>query len=249
MKNQLVINASSINDLWFQTLYNILELDNDGNFKNAYPTGIIQQGSFMNEQSRLQFPSYAFCIENPTEDRLVRIPEGSNIPSPIEEEEAIKYFHNYIWGSEIQENETYTYGSRINIGLEYVMNLLKNTPVTNQAVIEIAQPSDTMNCIGKDGKLDPPCARLIDFKVIPCYVEGRLLNELSTLDLHVYFRSWDLYTGMPTNLFGMSMLQEAVSAYIGIPVGKLYGYSSGLHLYKYQKELAQMRTRLEAKEF
>lgn len=249
MNNQFIINAKSINDAWFRTVYHILEVDKDNNFVHAYPTGIIQQGSFMNEQSRLQFPSFSLCIEYPLLDRLVQIPEGSNIPSPIAEEEAKQYFYNYIIGSEVQENETYTYGSRLNISLQKVMDMLLKTPVTNQAVIEIAQPDDTFNCIGNDGKLDPPCARLVDFKVIPFYTNGKLDKNLSTLDMHLYFRSWDLYGGMPVNLYGFSMLQETVSEYIGIPVGKMYCYSSGLHLYRFQKELAEMRTKMKVKEY
>jgi thymidylate synthase len=250
MNNQFVLSASSINDAWFQTLYQILAIDENGKFKHAYPTGIIQSGSFEGEQSRLQFPGFSLCIENPQLDRLVRIPEGSNVPAPVAEDEAEEYFYHYIFGHELAENETYTYGSRLNVSLYQVMEMLNKTPITNQAVIEIAQPDDTFKCVGKDGKLDPPCARLVDFKVIPIYDEGGSLNKSkSKLDMHLYFRSWDLYGGMPANLYGFSRLQETVSEYIGIPVGKLYAYSSGLHLYKYQKELAEMRTKLTSKDY
>jgi hypothetical protein len=238
------LNTKSINDAWFQLLYNILDTDENGNFKHSYPTGIIQHGSFAHEQSRLQYKSVAFSIEYPLIDRMVMIPEGSNVPSPISEKKGIEYFHDYIIGDKLQENETYTYGSRINISLPYVMDMLKNTPITNQAVIEIAKPDDVYTCIGNDGKLDPPCLRIIGFKVIPFYENGILNRSKSKLDMHITFRSWDLYGGMPLNCFGLSMLQEMLSEYIEIPVGMMYCYSEGLHLYKYQKELAEMRTNM-----
>jgi len=258
LNNQFSLNAKTIDDAWFQTLYHILDVDENGKFIYAYPTGMIQQGSFMNEQSRLQFPSYNVCIEYPLFDRIVTIPEGSNVPAPVGIEEAEEYFQHYIFGTELKENETYTYGSRLNVSLQYVMDMLLKTPITNQAVIEIAQPEDTFKCIGNDGKLDPPCARLVDFKVIPMYIENyvngkyietHLDKVLSKLDMHVYFRSWDLYGGMPANLYGMSRLQETVSEYIGVPVGKMYAYSSGLHLYRFQKELAEMRTKLKSGDY
>lgn len=249
MNKIYTLEAKTISDAWFQLIYNLTATDDKGDFINAYPTGVIQQGSFMNEQSRLQFRSVAICIEYPLMERIVKMPEGSNIPAPTSEDKVTDYFYKYIVGAELEENETYTYGSRIMISLPATMEMLKNTPVTNQAVIEVAQPDDTFNCIGHDGKLDPPCLRLIGFKVIPTYENGELSREKSSLDLHCYFRSWDLYAGLPENLAGLSMLQEMVSEYIDIPVGCMYAYSEGLHLYKYQKEIAEMRTRLSIKDY
>jgi thymidylate synthase len=275
MNPMFVVKAKTIQDAWFQLVYNLMLTDSEGNFINAYPTGIIQQGSFMNNSSRLQFPGAAIAIEYPLIDRIVTMPEGSGLPPPTDVDKVEAYFYRYIIGTELAENETYTYGQRINVSLQATMDMLKNTPITNQATIEVGQPDDTFNCIGKDGHLDPPCLRLIDFKVIPkfkdcCCVLGAsdisdtiYLQEnckcngtkveidrgKSRLDMTVYFRSWDLYAGFPENLAGLSKLQEMISEYIGIPVGYMYAYSAGLHLYKYQKELAEMRTRLTVPEY
>ena len=117
--------------------------------------------------------------------------------------------------------------------------MLKKSPVTNQAVIEIARPEDVWECRGKDGKDDPPCLRLITFKAIPD-ADGRF-----KLNMSVFFRSWDFYAGMPINLFGLSELQKFVAEEAGMEVGHMFAFSDGLHLYKYQKELAEMRLRRE----
>ena len=247
----LVIKAKSINDLWFKTLRRILQTDENGNFKWSYSTGIIQKGSFEGEQTRLQLPAFAAEVEYPLVDNIVMLPEGSTLPAPTSPEKAQAYFEEYILGSELKENETYTYGSRINISLWKVIEMLKQTPVTNQAVIEIARPEDVVLCKGKDGKDDPPCLRLITFKVRPAYdaATGKLVRTDSRLDLSCFFRSWDLYSGMPENLAGISKLLQFVSDEIEIPAGKLYAYSDGLHLYKYQKELAELRTKLACPEY
>ena len=131
----------------------------------------------------------------------------------------------------------------------HVLEMLKDSPITNQAVIETGRPEDIYTCLGKDGKLDPPCLRLIAFKVIPHYDNGTLDRARSKLNMSAWLRSWDLYAGMPENLAGLVKLQEFVSDEIGIPVGHLYAASDGLHLYAYQKELAELRTRLSCPQF
>jgi thymidylate synthase len=152
------------------------------------------------------------------------------------------YFTNYLMNPELAENETYTYASRIQYSmpnggtqLERVIEILKETPHTNQAVIEIAAPEDLDVCHGKDGKLDPPCLRLLDFKAVP--VDRGLLLTVSA-----YFRSWDLWAGFPTNLGGIELLKQFVSSEASLTNGPLYAYSAGAHIYGYQEEIARLRT-------
>lgn len=182
--------------------------------------------------------------------------------------------------------------------LERVIEMLKKTPLTNQAVIEIAKPSDIATCYGNDGKLDPPCLRLIDFKVIPVrvalkskYLESvrctdsvpgtqgfydykcekcndrwvgtiklpcrtchpelykddkYLIEDVElTLTVSVYFRSWDLWAGLPTNLGGIELLKQYVASECGLVNGPMYAYSSGLHIYGYVEDYARIRTMRE----
>jgi len=85
--------------------------------------------------------------------------------------------------------------------LERVIEMLKETPLTNQAVVEVGDPEDHDVCFGNDGKLDPPCLRLLDFKAIPA-------GEELMLTVSCYFRSWDLWAGFPTNLGGIETAQK-----------------------------------------
>lgn len=187
------LHAKTISDAWFQLIYNI--------FDNSYQQK-IQKGSFEKEQYRLQYPGLAVFIEHPDKDMVPVIPPALGIPTPTTMEYIEAYFVNYLMNPELAENETYKYASRIHhpmpkggTQIERVIEMLKETPLTNQAVVEIGSPEDNDVCIGNDGKLDPPCLRLLDFKAIP---NGKNL----ILTISCYFRSWDLWAGFPSNLGG-----------------------------------------------
>ena len=119
--------------------------------------------------------------------------------------------------------------------LQRVIEMLKETPLTNQAVVEIGTPEDYDVCYGKDDKLDPPCLRLLDFKALP--YENKI-----HLTLTAYFRSWDLWAGFPSNLGGLELLKQYVAEETGLENGSMYAYSAGAHIYGYQEELAKIRT-------
>jgi len=225
--------AKTIPDAWFQLIYNL--------FDNAYAQK-IQKGSFENEQYRLQYPGIAVYIEHPYYDMVPTIPPNSGIPAPTTKEYIEDYFVNYLMNPELAENETYTYAGRIHNRMpkggtqfERVIEILRKTPLTNQAVIEIATPLDLEICYGKDGKLDPPCLRLLDFKAIP-------LKEEIVLTVSAYFRSWDLWAGFPTNLGGIELLKQFVASETSLKNGPIYAYSAGAHIYGYQEEIVRLRT-------
>jgi thymidylate synthase len=227
------LKAKTISDAWFQLIYNI--------FDNSY-TQQIQKGSFEKEQYRLQYPGMGVYIEHPAEDMVPVIPPALGIPSPTTMEYIEDYFANYLMDPGLSENETYKYASRIHYPmprggtqLERAIAMLKETPLTNQAVVEIGTPEDYDVCFGKDGNLDPPCLRLLDFKVI---TEG----EDHFLTITCYFRSWDLWAGFPSNLGGLELLKQYVAGEAGLKNGPMYAYSAGGHIYGYQEELARIRT-------
>ncbi len=227
------INAKTISDAWFQLIYNL--------FDHAYVQQ-IQKGSFEKEEYRLQYPGIAVFIEVPQEDMVPVIPPHLGIPAPTSMEYIEDYFANYLMNPDLSENETYRYASRIHhpmpkggTQLERVITMLRDTPLTNQAIIEVGTPEDLDICYGKDGKLDPPCLRLLDFKVIP--EDNRMV-----LTVTAYFRSWDLWAGFPTNLGGIELLKQYICQETGLEDGPIYAYSAGAHIYGYQEEIARLRT-------
>jgi thymidylate synthase len=260
-----VINAKTISDAWFQVIYGIF--DENREYSPDVYVQRIQKGSFEKEQFRLQYPALAISIERPDMDMVPVIPNGLGIPSPTTMEYIDDYFANYLMDPSLAENETYKYASRIHENtqvphpsfpehmcntisqFERIVKMLMETPLTNQAVLEIAKPSDVFKCIGNDGKLDPPCLRLIDFKVLPKtrYMKGSegVIQDIGPdliLTISIYFRSWDLWAGFPTNLGGLELLKQFVASECGLINGPMYAYSAGGHIYGYQEDIARIRT-------
>jgi thymidylate synthase len=79
---------------------------------------------------------------------------------------------------------------------------------------------------------DPPCLRAVDTRIL----DGRLCFV-------VYFRSWDLWAGFPSNLAAIQLLKEYMASEIGVADGELVAMSKGLHLYEYCWELAKTTAR------
>lgn len=94
---------------------------------------------------------------------------------------------------------------------------------TNQETMEIGMPADII-------LNDPPCARLIDTRI-----------RYGRLHFFPYFRSWDLWGGLPGNLAGMQLMKEYMASEIGVNDGEMIVASKGLHIYKYVWELAELR--------
>jgi len=210
------IKAVDIPDAWFQCVYAILK---DG-FKYK-----IQHGSYTG-QMRLEFDQITVLISYPYAEpynkMLPQIPEHLNIPNPVEDG-YIEQYLPYLMSYHIEPTEQYTYGSRIYKQIDYFTKLLKKTPNTNQAILQIARPSDcTLD--------DPPCLRHIDMKI----KKGKLI-------FYPYFRSWDLWGGFPANLAGIAVLQKSMADEIGVKIGPICASSKGLHIYGYVEELAKLR--------
>jgi thymidylate synthase len=97
-------------------------------------------------------------------------------------------------------------------------------------VLQVAQPDDML-------LQDPPCLRHIDTRI----QDGKL-------HFYPYFRSWDLWSGLPANLGGIQLLKEYVASEIGVEDGEIIAASKGLHIYGYSFDLAKsLRTRDDMK--
>jgi thymidylate synthase len=231
------IEAFDLDDAWFKCLSAILD--------RGY-VYTIDRGSYAG-QKRLEFDFVTVRVENPEHQIIPLIPEGSGIPAPTDMEYIQQYLH-YLLTSCKTETEDYTYGERLvdpkakiatdvdgktmlrNMPLECnqiqeVINIYKHQGFgTNQAVMEIGMPSDIKLA-------DPPCLRIIDTRV-----------RYGKLHFFLYFRSWDLWGGFPSNLGGLELVKQYMAEEIGVGNGEIVACSKGLHLYEYAWELAKQRT-------
>jgi thymidylate synthase len=231
------IDAFDLDDAWFQCLSGIL--DNG----HVYT---ITKGSYEG-QKRLEFDFVSVRVRKPSHQIIPIIPEGMSIPAPTDMEYIQRYLSYLLTGTKT-DTEDYTYGERLvdpkvkvrhgidekpmvcsmplNVNqIEEVIKLYREKGFgTNQATMEIGMPSDIK-------LVDPPCLRIIDTRI-----------RYGKLHFILYFRSWDLWGGFPSNLGGLQLVKQYMAEEIGVDDGEIIAVSKGLHLYDYAWDLAKLRT-------
>jgi len=231
----ILIEARDLPDAWFQCVYRIFE-------DTSVHEYIVDRGSFEGVKRR-EFDLVMVDIRHPgTRPLIPDIPQELGIPLPTSMEYVEEYLQ-YLMTDRRRENEVYTYGERltnpkvtvsgqeVSFGINPIGEVIdiykKNKHGTNQAIMEVGMPMD----IVLD---DPPCLRLIDTRLM----DGKL-------NFVLYFRSWDLWAGFPSNLAAIQLLKEYMCHEIGVEDGSIVAISKGLHLYEYSFSLALKRLRRE----
>ena len=254
------VEARDLPDLWFQAVHDIL--DHGRRFT-------IDRGSYAG-QTRLEYDYFIGHVKFPgTLPILPDIPASCGIPNPVEEgyiyggEGYDRSYIEYLMTGHKEPGESYTYGERMTRvpisgdklkwwkdanteiidlrqvdgkivfeehnrlylnQIEWIIDTYKkHGHRNNQMVLQIAHPSDLT-------LVDPPCLRSIDTRI-----------QDDTLHFCIYFRSWDLWGGLPANLAGIQNLKEYMAGEIGVKDGEMIVESKGLHLYGYAEDLAKLR--------
>jgi thymidylate synthase len=254
------IEVRDLPDLWFQAVHDVLDVGRK--FK-------IDRGSYVG-QTRLEYDYFIGHVKYPgTQPLLPDIPVACGIPNPVEEayvyggEGYSRSYMEYLMTGHKESGESYTYGERLARApitgdklelivndnkeivdirdvdgkivfeedgklylnqIEWVIDTYKKYGHrNNQMVLQIAHPSDVT-------LIDPPCLRSIDTRI-----------QDDALHFVTYFRSWDLWGGLPANLAGIQNLKEYMAGEIGVKDGEMIVESKGLHLYGYAEDLAKMR--------
>ena len=185
----------------------------------------IERGSYAG-QHRKELDFVVVQVENPGSRPLIpAVPQG--VPPPTSMEYVESYLP-YLMTAHKREGEQYTYGQYLEKQIPQVIKMYREDGYnTNQAFM----------AVGDDKSVfleDPPCLRGIDTRVS----DGKL-------DFIIYFRSWDLWAGFPSNLAGIQLLKEYMSSEIGVADGGLIAMSKGMHLYEYAWELARVTAGME----
>ena len=246
------VKATTLSDAWFQLIYKCVE--HGKKF-------VIDKGSFEG-QTRLEFDYVTIHITHPdTIPLLPKINPNLSIPDPVSDDYLDGYLP-YLMTGEEKEGESYTYGQRLckeqtylitsnMLGnethtLDYLDEIVETTAIVdnnafhflnqldlmiwtyknkgyrnNQMCLQVAKPTDML-------LQDPPCLRHIDTRI----QDGRL-------HFFPYFRSWDLFSGLPANLAAIELMKQYCADQIGVENGEIIASSKGLHLYSYVIELAE----------
>jgi thymidylate synthase len=205
-----IIEARDLSEAWFLCLCKTL--DEGREYK-------IDRGSYAG-QRRKELDLAVVQVNYPATRPLVPdVPQGVPAPSTME---YVENYLPYLMTSHKKEGEQYTYGQYLEKQITEVIRMYREDGHnTNQAFMAVGNE----NSINLP---DPPCLRMIDTRIN----NGRL-------NFVVYFRSWDLWAGFPSNLAAIQLLKEYMAGEIGVKDGELVAMSKGLHLYEYTWDLAR----------
>ena len=211
------ITAFDCPDAWFQALNHIW---NEGDVFN------VGYGSETTETKKLNL---SIEISHPENRPLV------SDKAPCDVKYVQGYALEYLWCGEKQD-ETYTYGSRLNHPINQIEEAVKRyleEQCDRQVTMVIRLPEDIRKYIGTK-RHEPPCLSLIDTEIL----DGKM-------HLTCYFRSWDAYAGLPANIAGLQLFNEAFVKEINsrgklaLETGKLIFHSKNCHVYQRQYKLVK----------
>ncbi|HUV75342.1 MAG TPA: thymidylate synthase [Dehalococcoidales bacterium] len=210
------IEARDLSEAWFLCLRQTLTVGHE--YK-------IERGSYAG-QRRKELDLVVLQVKYPGTRPLVPdVPTGVPPPSTME---YVETYLPYLMTAHRREGEQYTYGQYLEKQIAEVIKMYREDGYnTNQAFMAVGDSQSIFLS-------DPPCLRAIDTRIRD--------NKLKFV---VYFRSWDLWAGFPSNLAAIQLLKEYMSSEIGVDDGELIAMSKGLHLYEYAWELARTTVRME----
>lgn len=206
----ILIEARDLSEAWFRCLGKTLVVGREYQ---------IERGSYKG-QKRKELGLVVVKIQYPgTRPLIPDVPPG--VPAPTSNE-YIENYLPYLMTAHKADGEEYTYGQYLESQIAEVIRMYKTDGFnTNQAFMAVGDAqSITLP--------DPPCLRMIDTRV-----------QDNKLNFIVYFRSWDLWAGFPSNLAAIQLLKEYISGEIGVEDGEILAVSKGLHLYDYSWDLAR----------
>jgi thymidylate synthase len=212
--NITVIEGRDLSEAWFLCLGKTLAEGRE--YK-------IERGSYAG-QSRRELGVVVVQVKHPgTRPLIPDVPQG--VPNPTSMD-YIESYLPYLMTAHRAEGEQYTYGQYLEKQIAEVIRMYREDGHnTNQAFMAVGDGQSIFLS-------DPPCLRMIDTRV----QDGKL-------SFVVYFRSWDLWAGFPSNLAAIQLLKEYMASEIGVADGELVAMSKGLHLYDYSWDLARATLR------
>ena len=205
------IHARDLSEAWFLCLREVL------NKGYVYK---IERGSYVG-QHRRELDYILVQIMNPgTRPLIPDVPAGVPAPSTME---YVESYLPYLMTAHKAQGEQYTYGQYLESQIAEVIKMYKEDGFnTNQAYMAVGDAQSIF-------LTDPPCLRGIDTRI-----------RDNKLNFALYFRSWDLWAGFPSNLAAIQLLKEYMASEIGVEDGELAAMSKGMHLYEYCWDLAKL---------
>ena len=206
-----LIEARDLPEAWFLCLRRLFEAG------RVYE---IDRGSYVGTR-RMEFDFVVVNIAEPGREPIIPVGLPAGIPAPTSMDYVESYLP-YLMTAHKAEKEQYTYGQYLEGQIAEVIRMYREDGYnTNQGYMAVGDAHSLFLS-------DPPCLRGIDTRVR----DGKL-------HFAVYFRSWDLWAGFPSNLAALQLLKRYMADEIGLEDGSMVACSKGLHLYEYAWDLAK----------
>jgi thymidylate synthase len=214
------ITAFDCPDAWFKTL------------KSIWSEGDAFQVGYGSEVTETKKLNLTIEITHPENRPLV------SDKAPCDMKYIQWYALTYLWLGEGKQDEIYTYGSRLREPVDQIEEAIRNyvkEQRDRQVTMVVRLPEDIYKINPKTKeKHEPPCLSLIDTEIL----DGKM-------HLTCYFRSWDAYAGLPANIAGLQLFNEAFVNEINergnleLQTGKLIFHSKNCHIYHRQFNLVR----------
>lgn len=148
----------------------------------------------------------------------IEYPQNQDVPKRTKwtSRRALEEYSKEILTDIVPNGFNYTYGFLLKHPVNQIVEIiykLKNDPNSRQATMMLGDAT----CLWD---LEPPCCRIVDFKL-----------RDNKLNMHLLFRSHDA-TAYYCNMFGFIKLQEYIANNLGINIGYAACTSESLHLYR-----------------
>jgi thymidylate synthase len=212
------VKAFDIPGAWFRVLEEIWRNGDD------YQVGY---GSEVTKTKKL---NVSIEITNPESRPLVAE------KAPCDMKYINSYALQYLWAGIKEEGETYTYASRLREPVDQIQHLIERyveQPQDRQLTMVIRQPQDIHKSLA-GMKHEPPCLTVMDTELL----DGKM-------HLTCYFRSWDAYAGLPANVAGIQVFNEALVSELNVKAGtdyttgELVFHSKNCHIYSRLYDLVE----------
>jgi thymidylate synthase len=214
----VTIEAFDIPGAWYRTLEEIWR--NGDDFRVGY-------GSELTMTRKLNL---SIRITNPETRPLVAE------KAPCDMKYINSYALQYLWAGFKEKGETYTYASRLREPVDQIQHVIDRyteQPQDRQLTMVIRQPEDIFKTL-EGMKHEPPCLTVMDTELL----DGKM-------HLTCYFRSWDAYAGLPANIAGIQVFNEALvselnaKAGTNYTTGELIFHSKNCHIYSRLNDLVE----------
>ena len=213
-----LIDARDLPEAWFLCLREVLA--------NGYEYK-IDRGSYAG-QFRKELDMVVVQVKHPASLPLIpHVPQGVPPPTSME---YIESYLPYVMTAHKGDGEQYTYGQYLEKQIAEVIKMYrKDGHNTNQAYMAVGDAQSVYLS-------DPPCLRGIDTRIR----DGKL-------HFIIYFRSWDLWGGFPSNMAALQLLKKYMADEIGVEDGEMVAMSKGMHLYDHAWDISRIACGLPPK--